>query len=99
MKSIYNVSWTPHALKELAETIEYLEIRFSEKEISKLAQGIERFIEIISHNPEIFPKSDHKNIYKAALLKYNTVYYRCKNDEIEILSFFSNRQSPSKRKI
>jgi len=99
MKSGYNISWTPNALNELEETIEYLKKNFSDKEISKLARKIESFSEIISQNPYIFPKSEQTNIHKAIILTFNTIYYRIKDDNVEILSFFSNRQSPVKRKL
>ncbi|MEG1590071.1 type II toxin-antitoxin system RelE/ParE family toxin [Chryseobacterium sp.] len=99
MKSGYNISWTPNALSELEETIEYLQKNFSDKEIAKLAHKIESFSEIISQNPYIFPKSEQTNIHKAIILTFNTVYYRIKDNNVEILSFFSNRQSPVKRKI
>lgn len=99
MKNGYKIQWTAHALAELAQTIFYLEQNFSDKEIKKLAQKIENTIELISNNPNIFPKSDKKNVRKAIVLKYNALYYRVKNDSVEILSFFSNRQSPKKRKL
>ncbi|TZF85678.1 hypothetical protein FW774_00955 (plasmid) [Pedobacter sp. BS3] len=33
------------------------------------------------------------------ILKFNTMYYRIKDQEVQILSFFSNRQHPKRRKI
>jgi plasmid stabilization system protein ParE len=98
MKSGYDIVWTPNALIELEQTIEYLENNFSEKEIKKLAEKIESVIALISKNPNLFPISENQNIHKAVLLKYNSIYYRIKKENIEILSFFSNRQSPDKRK-
>jgi len=88
-----------NAKKELEKTIKYLEDNFSEKEIKKLVQKIENITELISQNSDLFPKSENNQIYKAVILKFNTLYYRIKNDNIEILSFFSNRQSPTKRKL
>ncbi|KFE99627.1 hypothetical protein IX39_02900 [Chryseobacterium formosense] len=99
MKSGYNILWSPNALSELEETIEYLQKNFSDKELAKLARKIESFSEIISKNPYIFPKSEHTNIHKAVILTFNTAYYRVKNNDVEILSFFSNRQSPTKSRI
>ncbi|WP_410240493.1 type II toxin-antitoxin system RelE/ParE family toxin [Sphingobacterium thalpophilum] len=99
MKSGYNILWTPNALNELEKTIEYLEENFSEKEIKKLAQKIEKITVLISQNPYIFPKSESQNIYKAVILKFNTMYYRVRNNNVEIISFFSNRQSLIRRKI
>lgn len=99
MKSGYKIHWTDNALDELAQTIGYLEENFTDKEIRRLALKIESTTELISQNPNIFPKSDSKEVYKVVILKYNTLYYSVKEDSVEILSFFSNRQSPVKRKI
>jgi plasmid stabilization system protein ParE len=99
MENGYNIFWTPNALSELEDTIEYLQKNFTDREIRKLVDKIEHLTETISHNPHLFPKSEDKNIHKAVILKFNTIYYRVRNENVEILSFFSNRQSPVKRKI
>ena len=99
MKNGYEIRWTDYALEELEQTIHYLENHFSEKEIKKLARKIESITEIISQNPFAFPKSDKQPIYKVVILKYNSMYYRISENEVQIVSFFSNRQNPNKRKI
>ncbi len=99
MKSGYRILWTDHALNELKGTIEYFEINFSKKELKRLAQKIESITELISQNPKLFPKSDKKDVFRLTILKFNTMYYRVQGDTIEILSFFSNRQNPKKRRI
>ena len=99
MKSGYKILWTEHALSELEKTIAYLESNFSAKQLEKLANKIESIISLISQNPHLFPKSDKKGIYRVTILKFNTMYYRIQDESIEILSFFSNRQHPKKRKI
>ena len=86
-------------MEELSETVEYLEREFSQKEIDNLGDEIERICSIISQNPNIFPHSDRLKTRKAVILKFNTLYYRIMNDKIEIVSFFSNRQSPDKMKL
>jgi len=99
MKSGYSIYWTENALNELSDTINYLERNFTEKEIKKLVKNIENTLVLISQNPDIFSKSEMKDIYKVVILKFNTLYYRTKDEQIQILSFFSNRQSFSKIKI
>lgn len=99
MESGYKIFWTPNALKELEQTIDYLQNNFTDKEIRKLAHKIESSIEIISQNPFIFPVSEGKDVHKVIILQFNTMYYRVNDSNVEILSFFSNRQSPQKRKI
>ena len=99
MKSGYKLFWTANAFKELSETFEYLETNFSVKELNQLANKIENISELISKNPNIFPISKQVNVHRVVILKYNTMYYSVKNENIIILSFFSNRQSPHKRKL
>lgn len=99
MKGGYKIFWTEHAESELEKTVSYLQKEFSDKEISNLLIKIEETLELISINPKIFPISEKKGIHKAVLLKYNSIYYREINNTVEILSFFSNRQNPKKRKI
>jgi plasmid stabilization system protein ParE len=99
MKSGFNIFWTPNSKNELKKTIEYLEQNFTNKEIKKLVQKIENISELISQNPNVFPKSENKDIHKVVILKFNTMYYQVKNQNIEILSFFSNRQSSQKKTI
>ncbi|CAL65903.1 type II toxin-antitoxin system RelE/ParE family toxin [Christiangramia forsetii] len=100
MKSGYKILWTDHALYELQETIKYLEEEWTEKELENFSEQLDHTIELISKNPELFQVSKKKkNIRRAVIARFNTMYYRLNNENVEILSFFSNRQDPNKRKI
>jgi plasmid stabilization system protein ParE len=99
MENGYEILWTDYALNELAETYKYLEINFSESELQKLSQEIEKVSHIISQDPGIFPSTEIQGVRKIVIKKYNTLYYRKKENQIEILSFFSNRKDPNKRNI
>jgi plasmid stabilization system protein ParE len=100
MKNGYKILWTAFALKELEKTIEYLEENWTEKELRTLAESIEEKLALISQNPNLFQASDNKkNIRRVVIQTYNTLYYRFENEQIEIISFFSNRQNPKRRKL
>lgn len=100
MKNGYKILWTTHALEELAATFEYLETNFTFTELNHLSREIEKITFLISQNPKLFPESQlKKDVRKVVVLKYNTMFYRIKDDSVEILSFFSNRQDSSKIKI
>lgn len=99
MKSGYKIRWTDHALLELAETFEYVEKFWTEKAIQKLAKELEYTLTLISKSPELFQISDVKNVRRAVVLKHNSLYYRVKENSVEIISFFANRKNPEKRKI
>lgn len=101
MKNGYKIEWTTNSLNELRETFEYLELNWTDKEISKLSRKIENTINLISQNPEIFPISEKLVVRKAVVTKQNTIYYRKKEElkTVQILSFFDNRMDPSKKRI
>ncbi|MBS7788297.1 type II toxin-antitoxin system RelE/ParE family toxin [Flavobacterium sp. CYK-55] len=100
MTNGYKIFWTEFALSELEKTIEYLEENWTEKELKSLAFEIEKTLSLISHNPNIFQVSEiKKDIRRAVISKLNTMYYRVNGETVEILSFFSNRQNPKKRKL
>lgn len=100
MRNGFRVFWTDNAINELKETITYLIENWSDKELNHLSSKIEDTLELISMNPYLFNSSDLKTgIRRVVIAKYNTMYYRMNGDRVEILSFFSNRQSPNKRKL
>jgi len=100
MKSGYKILWTDHALYELQKTVKHLEEKWTEKELENFSQELDHTIELISKNPELFQASKKKkNIRRAVVAKFNNLYYRVNNETVEIISFFSNRQDPNKRKI
>lgn len=99
MESNFKIRWTDLALEELQKTVEYLNSKFTIKEKEKLADEIERVLSIIVHSPNVFPLPEKGKVRKAIILKYNAMYYRIVENEIQILSFFSNRQNPNKKKI
>lgn len=99
MKSGYNIRWTDHALFELEDTIDYLEENWTERELKNFSQELDRTIELISKNPDLFqPTEKSINVRRAVVAKFNNLYYRQKNETIEILSLFSNRQDPNKKR-
>ncbi|HTO17458.1 MAG TPA: hypothetical protein VLZ83_16955 [Edaphocola sp.] len=100
MKSGYKILWTDHSISELKDTIEYLENNWTEKEIRKFFGKLDHTVELISKMSEISPESfEKKNIQKAVVEKHNNLYYRINKDSIEIVSLFSNRKNPNKKKI
>lgn len=100
MKNGYKIHWTDNALDELEKTIAYLEENQTEKELRNLAINLEKTLIIISQNPFIFQESEFKkDVRRAVILSLNTLYYRVLENKVEILSFFSNRQNPKRRKL
>lgn len=94
MKSTYKIIWSDIATNEFDNTYDYLINNWTYKECDNLVKSTNIVLNLIRENPFLYPKAHHHNVRKAVILKYNTMYYRVKNEEIEIISFFSNRQKP-----
>lgn len=65
----------------------------------KLATEIDKTLKLIVANPTLFPLSEFKGVRRIVIKEFNTMYYREKENTVEILSFFSNRQNLDKRKM
>jgi plasmid stabilization system protein ParE len=100
MTNGYKILWTDFALSELKDAIEYLNEKWTERELQNFAKEIEKTVNLLSHNPNLFQASDlKKEIRRVIVAKHNTLYYQIKGNTVEILSFFSNRQNPKIRKL
>ncbi len=97
MKNIYKLIWSSEALNNLKAIVNYLEIRWTKREIIKFSQLLENKITIIIDNPFLFPESiKSKGIRKAVLTKQTTIYYRIIDNEIHLITLYDNRQNPNK---
>jgi len=100
MRSTYKLIWSDEALIGLKEIIEYLESKFSEKDVKKFVQKFDKQIRLIKSNPEIFsitPKS--KTIRRTIVARLTSIYYRIDGDIIYLVSIYDNRKNPDNLKI
>lgn len=97
MENIYKLIWSEEALNNLKGIIEYLENKWTKREIKKFAKLLDKQINIIKTNPYLFAESEKSNsLRKSVLSRQTTIYYRIKDDEIRIITLFDNRQNPEK---
>ena len=97
MKSTYKIIWSDEALHNLRQIMEYLESRWTQKEISKFARLLEKHIELISQNPLLFPEISYKKgIRHAVLSRQTSIYYRITDNQVQIITLFDNRQNPER---
>lgn len=95
MKSTYKLIWSDEALNNLKGIIDYLENRWTKKEIKKFALLLDKQLKLIEDNPFLFAESDKSNgLRKSVLSKQTTIYYRIIGYEVRIITLFDNRQNP-----
>lgn len=100
MRNTYKIVWTDEALNGLKDIIDYLERKFSEKDVAKFAKKLDKQIEIIKNNPETFSLSAKSGqIRRALVAKLTSIYYRIDGDIITIVTVYDNRKNPEDLKI
>lgn len=90
------ISWTQQAKISYINIIEYLQKEWTNKEIVKFVDRTENTLNIISKNPALFVRSQKKDIHKGFINKQISLYYKIHKDEIILLTFWNNSQSPKK---
>ncbi|MEX0360369.1 MAG: type II toxin-antitoxin system RelE/ParE family toxin [Allomuricauda sp.] len=96
----YKILWSNHALSELKQTLNYLETKWTVKELRVFSSKLDQVITLISKNPNLFPAaSTKKQIHRAVVDKNNTLYYCVDKNVVQIISLFSTRQDPDRKKI
>jgi plasmid stabilization system protein ParE len=97
MKNTYKLIWSDEALNNLKGIIDYLENKWTRREIKKFAQLLDKQLGLIEENPFLFAESVKSNgLRKSVLSRQITLYYRIINYEIRIIALFDNRQNPIK---
>ena len=97
MKNTYKLIWSDEALNNLKGIIDYLENRWTKREIKKFIQLLDKQLKLIADNPFLFAESDKSNgLRKSVLSRQTTIYYRVTNYEIRIITLFDNRKNPNK---
>ncbi|MCF1713981.1 type II toxin-antitoxin system RelE/ParE family toxin [Flavihumibacter sp. RY-1] len=95
------VTWSEEAKKTFDEIVSYLLRKWSEKEVKRFIQQTEYVISRLQEYPESYnPSLKQKQVRRARLNKYTTLYYRyyTTRKKIILLSFWNTRQDPGQLK-
>ncbi|WP_125722126.1 type II toxin-antitoxin system RelE/ParE family toxin [Flavobacterium ustbae] len=91
------ILWTTQAIKGFDKVVDYLEAKWTAREILNLENNIQQVINQIKINPEQFPKSlKKKTLHKAIIDKNNYLVYRVihESETVEIINFRGTKQKP-----
>ena len=93
MDSEIKIFWTNDALINLESILDYLENRWTRKEIDKFKKMLGRQLDLIMKNPKLFPISEHNpRLRKAVLSRQTTIFYELSANKIYLVYLFSNVQ-------
>ncbi len=90
------VKWSEEARIEFERILNFLSNRWTEKEVQQFILKTESFISVIAILPYSYPKSNYRYIRKAVITKQTSVFYLIRNQEIYLISFWDNRQNPTR---
>ena len=93
------IIWSPRARITFLNILNYLDKEWGKNSVVNFISEVTDILMKISRNPKMFV-STKKNIYirKGIITKHISLYYRIKprKNEIELLTFWDNRQDPRK---
>lgn len=93
----YKIYWSEEAVRNLDEILIYLISRWTSKEINKFKNKLAKQLELIGHNPLLFPVSQYKpELRKAVLTRQTTIYYQLRDDTVYLAYLFVNKKDISK---
>jgi len=95
----YTIIWSPKAKITHYKILEYLEQNWTIKELTTFIARTEEVIGHIQQNPFLFPYSKESDAYKCIFIPQVSLFYRIKEQNIELLIFWDNRQNPAKLKL
>lgn len=100
MKNTCKIFWSVEALNNLKEILEYLENRWTERELNHFSKLLDDKLNLIQFSPKLFPKVDKfPSLRRNVIAPQTSIYYEVFSNEIHLISLFDNRQNPDKLRI
>lgn len=94
------IEWSPRATKEYLNLIDYLLDEWGERPARKFANRLETILAEISERPKMYPVTiSRRNVRRCVVSKQASLYYRIRNEKIELITIFDTRQNPSMKKL
>ncbi|MBI1288258.1 MAG: type II toxin-antitoxin system RelE/ParE family toxin [Flavobacteriales bacterium] len=94
------IIWSPEAATDYQSNIEFLLIRWTEREAAHFIAVTNEILNLIENNPHAFRSVGYKQVRAAVILPQITLFYRVEeNGAIELIRFWNNYQNPQKLKF
>jgi plasmid stabilization system protein ParE len=96
---VKKIKWTSEAEETYDRIIQYLESRWTDREIVNFILRTQRVLNFIAENPYLFRRSGRNHVHEALITTHNLLLYRVKPKHIELITFFDTRQNPKKKRV
>jgi plasmid stabilization system protein ParE len=95
-----HVEWSPRAVSEFIDLIGYLLEEWGEDITKKFINRLQFVISNISERPELYPATgNRKNVRRCVISKQTSLYYRIRNEKIELITLFDSRKNPARKNL
>lgn len=95
-----DIYFAPLAQERLDDTVEYLDITWGKTVRDKFLFEMTRCLRLISQTPDMFPLfGDYPDVRRCLITYYNTLYYRIRNNQVQVLTIWDNRMNPQTLKF
>lgn len=94
-----NVVWTVKAEQSFYDILSFLRNYWTEKETLKFIELVDKTIDHIVQNPEMFQISSYDSRFREAVItRHTTLFYRVWRNTIEVSYLWGNFQNPDRLK-
>lgn len=95
MQYEHAVFWSPKAKISYYNILEYIQTNWTYIELEAFVSRTKEVLKIISQSPALYPYSKQSDTYRCVLSHQTTLFYRRRNNQIELLVFWDTRRNPS----
>lgn len=95
----YSIIWSPQSKESFENNIQHLLETWSEKEATDFIDRVEEVLRLISKHPKVFRYLPEQEAFRCVVAKPVSLFYRLRNDQVELLTFWDNRMDPEKLNI
>ena len=88
----YKIVWVPLAVETYMEEIDFIYLKWNQKEVDDFVMLVDENLKRLSINPLI--GQIHKNVYKIVISKQTSLFYRIieKDKKVELVNFWNNKK-------
>lgn len=88
----YKVVWVPLAVETYMEEIDFIYLKWNQKEVDSFVMLVDENLKRLSINPLI--GQIHKNVYKIVISKQTSLFYKIieKDKKVELVYFWNNKK-------
>lgn len=88
----YKVVWVPLAVETYMEEIDFIFLKWNQKEVDDFVILVDENLKRLSINPLI--GQIHKNVYKIVISKQTSLFYKIneKDKKVELVYFWNNKK-------